>query len=222
MLADDEQSIRVLVERIVTDAGYTFCYAADGPEVFDIIARERPDLLLLDVMMPGMSGFTVCTQLRDKGYLLPIIIVSAKGDIVDKGVGFAAGADDYLVKPFSPEELTMRIQAHLRQLERLAQTQDHTLSVGPLVIDVRRHRISNNGREVVMTPKEFAILHFLMQCAGEIVTREQLIREVWGEDFVGETSSIAVFIRKIREKIEPDPSHPALLKTVRNVGYILG
>jgi two-component system response regulator VicR len=173
-------------------------------------------------MMPKMDGFHVCAQLRDQGVRVPIIFLSAKGDIVDKGVGFSAGADDYLVKPFSPDELLMRIKAHLRQFERVSEMPLAPLCEGSIEIDPRRHRVSRNGREIAFTPKEFQILAYLAQHRLEIVTRQQLTREVWGEDFVGETSSIAVFIRKIREKIEDDPSHPSLLRTMRNVGYIFG
>jgi two-component system response regulator VicR len=222
MLADDERSMRVLVERVVSDGGYEFCSVDNGQAVFDALASENPDLLLLDVMMPGLDGFCVCNTLREQGVLIPIVILSAKGDIVDKSIGFAVGADDYLVKPFSPDELLMRIQAHLRKQDRLALMQMNSIREGALEMDLRRHRVLLRGGEIPFTPKEFQILVLLAQNKGQIVTREQLVKEVWGEEFVGETSSVAVFIRKIREKIEDDPSHPKFLKTMRNVGYVFG
>jgi two-component system response regulator VicR len=222
MLADDEQSMQNLVRRIVEDGGYGFCSVEDGLAVFSMIEDEAPDLLILDVMMPGMDGFRVCAALRQSGVLIPIIILSAKGDIVDKNVGFSSGADDYLVKPFTPEELLMRIQAHLRQHNRISTAQMQSIREGDLEIEPLRFRVFVGGEAVLFTPKEFQILLYLAQHRGEIVTREQLVKEVWGEDFVGETSSVAVFIRKIREKVEDDPSHPRLVRTVRNVGYIFG
>ena len=222
LLADDEPSMRKLVQRIVEDGGWDFCAANDGAEAFELINSEHPDLIILDVMMPKMDGFHVCNQLREQGVRVPIIFLSAKGDIVDKGVGFSAGGDDYLVKPFSPDELLMRIKAHLRQFERVSEIPLVPLREGSIEIDPRRHRVLRDGQEVPFTPKEFQILVHLAQHRNEIVTRAQLTREVWGEDFFGETSSIAVFIRKIREKIEDDPSHPRLLRTMRNVGYIFG
>jgi two-component system response regulator VicR len=220
LLADDEPSIGSVVRRIATDGGFEFCHAQDGKEVFSVVAKERPDLIILDVMMPKMNGFQVCRQLRQEGVLSPILILSAKGDLVDKEVGFSAGADDYLVKPFSPEELLMRINAHLRHHDRITVSQSQIIIVGALEIDVERHRVTLRGDEVALTPKEFLILSLLARHRGEIFTREQVIKEVWGEEFIGETSSVAVFIRKLREKIEDDPSHPRLIKTIRNAGYI--
>jgi two-component system response regulator VicR len=220
LLADDEPSIASVVRRILEDGGFGFCHAQDGREVFPAVAAEKPDLIILDVMMPKMNGFQVCRQLRQRGVLSPILILSAKGDLVDKEVGFSAGADDYLVKPFSPEELLMRINAHLRHHDRIAVAQSQSIVAGDLEIDVERHRATLRGEDVTLTPKEFLILSLLARHRGEIFTREQVIKEVWGEEFIGETSSVAVFIRKLREKIEDDPSHPRFIKTIRNAGYI--
>lgn len=220
LLADDEPSMQALIGQIVEDGGYAFCGALDGLKAMEVAQSEKPDLIILDVMMPGMDGFEVCRLLRGQGVAVPIIILSAKGEIVDKSIGFSAGADDYLVKPFSPEELLMRIRAHLRRENRSSALQLATLRIHDLEIDTARHRLFLKGAEVLLTPKETHILAYLAHHRGEIVTREQLIEEVWGEEFVGETSSVAVFIRKLREKIEEDPSHPALIKTVRNAGYI--
>jgi two-component system response regulator VicR len=220
LLADDEKSIQVLVRSIVEDGGYEFCCASDGYELLQVAQSEQPDLIILDVMMPRMDGFHACQALRQRGVLVPIIILSAKGDIVDKSVGFSAGADDYLVKPFSPEELLMRIQAHLRHHDRMATSKLKIIRAGDLVIDVASHRVTLKNSELMLTPKEFLMLVYLAQNDGQIVTREQLIKAVWGEDFIGETSSVAVFVRKLREKIEDDPSHPCFIQTIRNAGYI--
>ncbi|MDR0500894.1 MAG: response regulator transcription factor [Coriobacteriales bacterium] len=222
LLADDEPSMRKLVRRVVEEGGYSFVSANDGTEVLELVINERPDLIILDVMMPRMDGFHVCNQLREQGVKVPIIFLSAKGDIVDKAVGFSAGADDYLVKPFSPDELLMRIKAHLRQFERVSESAVALIREGALEIDMRRHRVLLDGCVVPFTPKEFQILAFLAKHRLQIVTREQLTLEVWGEDYFGEISSIPVYIRKIREKIEADPSHPAVLRTMRNTGYIFG
>jgi two-component system response regulator VicR len=220
LLADDEPSIQALVKQIVEDGGYEFCSAADGREAIDVAFSEKPDLIILDVMMPVLDGFRVCGSLRERGVVTPIIILSAKGDLVDKSIGFEAGADDYLVKPFSTEELLMRIQAHLRRSTRFERAQPSVIRIRNLEIDRTRHRLLISGVEIPLTPKEFLILSYLAQHNGEIVTREQLIKEVWGEEYICETSSVAVFIRKLREKIEDDPSHPSIIKTVKNAGYI--
>jgi two-component system response regulator VicR len=219
MIADDESSIRLLVRRIAEENNYGFCSASDGVETLQVFAEQHPDLLFLDVMMPRLDGFEVCERLREQGTLIPIIFLSAKGDLVDKGVGLKAGGDEYLVKPVSPQELLMRIEAHLRQHRRAISRQTDTLEVGDFLLDMKRHRASIGGRPIELTHKEFQILALLASHPGEIFTKEQLISEVWGEEYSGNTTSIAVFIRKIREKIETDPSKPQRLQTVWHVGY---
>jgi two-component system response regulator VicR len=220
LLADDEPSIQTLVRHIIEDGGYEHLAVTDGASVFDVVREQQPDLIILDVMMPRLDGFKVCEGLRAQDVLVPIIMLSAKGDIVDKSVGFSVGADDYLVKPFSPEELLMRIQAHLRQHDRIAAGQQQLIRCGDIEINCARHRVALRGADLSLTPKEYHILEYLAQNRDQIVTREQLIKQVWGEEFIEETSSVAVFIRKLREKIEDDPSHPSRIKTVRNAGYI--
>ncbi|WP_018212150.1 response regulator transcription factor [Desulfitobacterium hafniense] len=226
MLADDEESIRIVVEHIVTEDGYDFCYAADGAEALSVFEAENPDLVILDVMMPKLNGFDVCTQLRKKGSNVPIIILSAKGDIVDKSVGFKAGADDYLVKPFSTLELSLRIEALLRRREHqtggAGEAEKESVKLGDLEILFKRYEARLKGKRVELTPKEFKILAYMAGHPGEVFTREQLLTYVWGEDYVGELTGIAVFIRKIREKIEEDPSKPKYLQTVWGVGYKFG
>jgi two-component system response regulator VicR len=223
MLADDEQAMRTLVERIIQDIGYEFVAVNDGTSVLEVFEAEKPDLLLLDVMLPGMDGFEVCQELRARGVSTPVIFLSAKGDIVDRRVGFSSGADDYIVKPFSPQELTLRVKANLReQAQPALDANAKSLSYDGLEIDLIRHLVYVDGVNVDLTPKEYKIFSLLAAHPGEAFTKEQLINEVWGKEFVGETTSLAVFIRKIREKIEADPSSPRWLQTVWHVGYRFG
>ncbi len=220
MIADDEESIRALVERIVDDMGFDCCCACDGAEALEMWEAENPDLLILDVMMPRLNGYQVCERLRGQGASLPIIFLSAKGDIVDKGVGFNAGGDDYVVKPFNPDELSYRIAAHLRKSIRDAGPRpDDAFSIGPFKFDLRKHKVLVRGEPVDLTPKEFQILVLLASHPDEVFTREQLVEAVWGSEYVEGTTSIAVFIRKIREKVEEDPSKPRFVQTVWRVGY---
>ena len=224
MLADDEQSMRTLVEHIVTEGGYAFCCAEDGAEALSMVESERPDLLVLDIMMPKMNGYDVCSTLRGRGIQIPIIFLTAKGDIVDKSVGFKSGGDDYLVKPFSPQELLLRIEALLRRAapERKRGYLADAISYEGLEIDVKRRRVTVDGVPVDLTPKEFHILFMLASSPGEVFTRDQIIHDVWGPEYVGDPSGITVFIRRIREKIEKDPSNPKYLQTVWHVGYRFG
>lgn len=184
-------------------------------------------MLILDVMMPKLNGFDVCSKLREQGETIPIIILSAKGDIVDKSVGFRAGADDYLVKPFSSLELSLRIEALLRWKTRksnyvpVSETED-TYKIGDLEICFKRLEVKLRGKTVDLTPKEYKIVAYMASHPGEVFSRERLITHVWGEDYVGESTSIAVFIRKIREKIEDEPSKPKYLQTVWGMGYKFG
>ena len=223
LLADDEPSMQNLIRHIVVGGGYGFCCAADGEEAIDVYEQEQPDLVILDVMMPKLDGFQVCRALRGKGAIVPILFLTAKGDIADKGTGFSAGGDDYLVKPFDPEELLLRISAHLKRNERIMpKQQGDCVMLEGLEFDAKRYRVTIEEKRIDFTPKEFQILFLLASHPGEVFTREQLIEAVWGEEFVGETSSLPVFIRKIREKIEDDPSHPVYLQTAWRSGYRFG
>lgn len=223
LLADDEPSMRNLIRRIVVGGGHEFCCAADGKEAIEVYGREQPDLLILDVMMPKLDGFQVCQELRASGAIVPIVFLTAKGDITDKGTGFNVVGDDYLVKPFDPDELLLRIDAHLKRNERIMpKQQDDCVMLGGLEFDTKRYRVTTGDKRIDFTPKEFQILFLLASHPGEVFTREQLIEAVWGEEFVGETSSLPVFIRKIREKIEKDPSHPEYLQTAWRSGYRFG
>lgn len=224
LLVDDEPSIERALRTLVEDAGYEFVYAEDGYQALRVVEAEKPDLIVMDVMMPRLDGFAACRELRVRGVTAPIIFLSAKGDIVDKGVGFAAGGDDYMVKPFDPRELLMHIEAHLRRASMGAAPvvePGEVLQVGSLVLDTGRFRLTKGGEHIPLTPKEFKILFALASRPGIVLSREQLVEEAWGKEFVGETSSITVFIKKLRNKIEDDPAEPRIIQTVWGIGYKL-
>lgn len=221
MLVDDERSIQKAVEYIVRENGYQFCYVDNGLEALEVFAGESPDLLILDVMLPGLDGFAVCEKIRSFSDV-PIIFLSAKGDIVDKGIGFKMGGDDYLVKPFSSMELDFRIKALLRRPHRLEDepnNSDEVLKVGDLEMRLNEYEVYSGGEKVELTAKEFEVLAFLAKNRGQVFTREQLLDRIWGLDFEGDTNTVTVFIRRIREKIEADPAKPQYILTVWGVGY---
>ena len=223
LLADDERRIHSIVSRIADDEGYELVSAFDGTQALAVFEESAPDLVILDVMMPRMDGFQVCRKLRERGAIVPVIFLSAKGDIVDKGVGFDAGGDDYMVKPFSPEELAMRIAAHLRRQKRtLDVAREDVVELDDLCVDVRKRKVLKRGIPVDMSPKEFDILALLAVNKGDILTREQLTVQIWGEEYAGETLGVAVYIRRIRAKIEDNPSKPRYVQTVWREGYRFG
>ena len=224
MLIDDDESLHVLVKRLMDDAGYAFCSAYGGEEGLRALAAEKPDLLLLDVMMPGMNGFDVCRQMREAGRRIPVVFLSAKGDIVDKSIGFKAGGDDYVVKPFSSDELMLRIEAHLRRHRddlafAKAVTRGGSNKVGDLEILFNQYEVRLRGQVVDLTAKEFEILALLAANPGKVYTRQQIYAHIWGDDTPMDENSITVFIHRIREKIEQNPSKPKFLLTVWGVGY---
>lgn len=224
MLIDDDENLHVLVKRLMEDAGYAFCSAYSGDEGLKMLALEKPDLLLLDVMMPGMNGFEVCRQMREAGRRIPVVFLSAKGDIVDKSIGFKAGGDDYVVKPFSSDELMLRIEAHLRRHRddlafAKAVTRGGSNKVGDLEVLFNQYEVRLRGEVVDLTAKEFEILALLAANPGQVLTRAQIYEHIWGEGSEVDESSITVFMRKIREKIEDNPSQPRYLLTVWRVGY---
>ena len=224
MLIDDDESLHVVIRRIAEGAGYGFCSATCGEEGLAVLASEKPDLLLLDVMMPGMNGFDVCLRMREEGRRIPIIFLSAKGDIVDKSIGFKAGGDDYVVKPFSSDELLLRIEAHLRRHRddlafAKAVSREGSSKTGDLEILFNRYEVLLRGEPVDLTAKEFEILALLAANPGQVFTRGQIYEHIWGSESDVDESSITVFMRKIREKIEDNPSRPKYLLTVWRVGY---
>ena len=224
MLIDDDEGVHTLIRRIVEDAGYGFVPAYNGDDGLRILAEQHPDLLLLDVMMPGTNGFDVCAAIRAKGRRIPIIFLSAKGDIVDKSIGFKAGGDDYVVKPFSPDELLLRIEAHLRRHKTdlafaKAVSREGSNKTGDLEIVFNHYEVYLRGEKVDLTAKEFEILALLASNPGQVFTRNQIFEHIWGRESGVDENSITVFMRKIREKIEDTPSQPKYLLTVWRVGY---
>ncbi|HHW44779.1 response regulator [Desulfofundulus thermobenzoicus] len=215
LLVDDEISIKRVVEQTLEREGFAVDYAADGLAARDLFARRRPDLVILDVMLPEIDGFELCRRWREVSDV-PILILSAKGDIVDKSVGFNCGADDYLTKPFSPVELVLRVKALLR---RSRQGRTDRVETAGLQIDASQRRVWVDGREVELTPKEFDLLWFLARHPGRVFTREQIFEHVWGDDVLSDLSTVTVFMRRLREKIEADPRKPRYLKTIWGVGY---
>lgn len=227
MLADDELSLCDALEIILDDAGYEVCIAHDGAQAIELFRRERPDLVVLDVMMPKYDGFEVCEVVRGINPDVPLLMLSAKGDIVDKKSGFKAGADDYLVKPFNDEELLLRIEALMRRRSR-GESQGEpkkltqAVQIGDLVIDPLRYEVTVADRVISLTPKEFQILALMADHPGKVFTREDLIESIWGKEYEAGAISIPVYVRRIREKIEEDPSSPKYLQTVWRFGYRLG
>lgn len=224
LLVDDEASIERLVSGMIIDAGYQFAYADNGFDALATAEREKPDLIIMDVMMPKMDGFAACREMRKRNITAPIIFLSAKGDIVDKGIGFQAGGDDYMVKPFDPRELLMHIEAHLRRATMAgpaATPKDGVLRIGRFALDAAQFRVTKKDIRLSLTPKEFRILYALASDPGVVLSKEQLVEAAWGKEFVGETSSITVFIKKLREKVEDDPSDPRIIQTVWGIGYRL-
>ena len=224
LLVDDEPRIARVVRDMVEGADWQFAYADNGADALDAVARETPDLIIMDVMMPKMDGFTACRELRTRGVTVPVIFLSAKGDIVDKGVGFAAGGDDYMVKPFDPRELMMHIEAppaprrHAPNRCYAVHGHHHRGAPFPRHGPAPRHL---GRRARAADPKGVQILATLAASPGTVLSREQLVEAAWGPEFVGETSSITVFIKKLRAKIEDDPTEPRIIETVWGIGYRL-
>lgn len=228
MLIDDDESLQILIEQIVSRDGYEFCCASNGEEGLAMLRAERPDFLILDVMLPDINGFEICERIREEGRKVPILFLSAKGDIVDKSIGFKAGADDYLVKPFQAEELLLRIKAHLRRRRRSEDNDSSNVEkkrdfyqVGDLEIHFGKYEVLLGGEPVYLSSREFEVLELLASEPGSVFTRDQILSHVWGDKDVADPNSVTVFVRKIREKIEADPSKPQYLITVWRVGYKL-
>lgn len=223
LLVDDDDNVRKIVEKLAEKEGYSFSYVASGDEVLDKVATGNPDLIILDVMLPEIDGFEICRSIRTTNNI-PIIMLSAKGDIVDKSVGFNAGADDYITKPFSPVELALRIKAIIRRASakenkmQISEAKD-TVTFGDLTINPMGFEVFVKGKKADLTSREFELLWFMASHPGQVFTREQLFDNAWGEKFLGDSGTITVFIRKMREKIEADPSRPEYILTVWGVGY---
>jgi two-component system response regulator RegX3 len=198
--------------------GYEVEVAETGPDALSVFDRGGADLVLLDLMLPGLSGTEVCRELRNRSKV-PIIMVTARDTEVDKVVGLELGADDYVTKPFSSRELVARVRAVLRRGGEPDDLITNTIEAGPVRMDVERHVVTVDGHQVSLPLKEFDLLELLLRNAGRVLTRGQLIDRVWGSDYVGDTKTLDVHVKRLRAKIEPDPGNPKYLVTVRGLGY---
>ena len=219
LIVEDEEALSDPLAFLLGREGFQTIVVDNGLDALPVFDREGADLVLLDVMLPGMSGMEVCRKLREVSSV-PIIMLTAKDSELDKVLGLELGADDYVTKPYSARELIARIRAVLRR--RSAETDSATESVlqgGPVRMDIDRHVVTVNGEEISMPLKEFELLEILLRNVGRVVTRGQLIERVWGADYVGDTKTLDVHIKRLRSKIEPDSSAPQYVVTVRGLGY---
>jgi len=218
LVVEDEASISEPLSFMLQREGFEVAVAPTGPEALSEFDRHGADLVLLDLMLPGLSGTEVCRQLRTRGSV-PVIMLTARDSEVDKVVGLELGADDYVTKPFSARELVARIKAVLRRGIDSDELMPATLAGGPVRMDIDRHTVSVDGDSVRLPLKEFELLEILLRNAGRVLTRGQLIDRIWGSDYVGDTKTLDVHIKRLRAKIEPNPAEPAYLLTVRGLGY---
>jgi DNA-binding response OmpR family regulator len=219
LVADDDINNVKLAAFLLEEAGYRVVKAHDGQKVLGLIDEYQPDLVLLDVSMPGMNGFEVCQQIR-RASDVPIIFLTAHSQLSDRIKGLQIGGDDYLIKPFEPSELLARIEAVLRRSNSEALAPSSRISQGDLTLDPVEHKvIFTDGRVISLTPLEFRLLYYLMKNAGRILNSSQILSKVWGYDFEGESNLVAVYVRRLRTKVEREPEHPRHIITMRNLGY---
>ncbi|WP_433870401.1 response regulator [Saccharopolyspora sp. CA-218241] len=220
LIVEDEESFADPLAFLLRKEGFTAAVAADGQEALEEFDRNGADIVLLDLMLPGMSGTDVCKQLRQRS-AVPVIMVTARDSEIDKVVGLELGADDYVTKPYSARELIARVRAVLRRRGESEEVQPQVLEAGPVRMDVERHVVTVSGEEIGLPLKEFDLLEYLLRNVGRVLTRAQLIDRVWGADYVGDTKTLDVHVKRLRSKIEPDPADPRFLLTVRGLGYKL-
>lgn len=218
LLVEDEESLADPLAFLLRKEGFDVVIAGDGPSALVEFDRNAIDIVLLDLMLPGMSGTDACKRLRAVSSV-PVIMVTARDSEIDKVVGLELGADDYVTKPYSSRELIARIRAVLRRGGETIEESDEILGSGRIHMDVERHTVTVDGEEISMPLKEFDLLEYLMRNSGRVLTRGQLIDRVWGADYVGDTKTLDVHIKRLRSKIEPEPSAPCHVITVRGLGY---
>jgi len=217
-VVEDEAIVAEVVERFLRREGYETMVASDGRQALSALGNFIPDLIVLDLMLPEVDGLEVCRQVRSRG-VTPIIMLTARGEETDKVLGLGLGADDYVTKPFSPRELAARVQAVLRRAKSLPANDAETVRFGALRLSGRTRVVEREGVDLRLTAREFDLLIFLARHAGQVFSREQLMDAVWDYDFAGDAGTVTVHMRRLREKIEEDPSRPRYLKTVWGVGY---
>nr|WP_221315980.1 response regulator transcription factor [Saccharopolyspora gloriosae] len=218
MIVEDEESFADPLAFLLRKEGFTAAVATTGQEALDEFDRNGADIVLLDLMLPGMSGTDVCKQLRQRS-AVPVIMVTARDSEIDKVVGLELGADDYVTKPYSARELIARVRAVLRRGGEAEDLQPQALEAGPVRMDVERHVVTVASEEISLPLKEFDLLEYLLRNVGRVLTRGQLIDRVWGADYVGDTKTLDVHVKRLRSKLEPDPAEPQYLVTVRGLGY---
>jgi two-component system response regulator RegX3 len=218
LVVEDEINLREPLVYLLQKEGYDVIEAEDGNTAVELFHSHTPDILLLDLMLPGLSGNEVCRQIRTSSEV-PIIMLTAKDAEIDKVVGLELGADDYVTKPYSTRELLARMKAVLRRGREVVQTESGLLKAGPVVMDIERHIVTVEGQQIQMPLKEFELLELLMENVNRVLTRGQIIDRVWGSNYFGDTKTLDVHVKRIRSKIEEDPSRPKLLQTVRGLGY---
>ncbi len=219
LVVDDEVDMLEMLKIILTAAGFEVIPAVDGSSGLRSAYQHHPDAVLLDVMMPGLDGFEVCRRMRDLTDA-PIIFVTAKADIEDIVAGFAAGADDYLVKPFHQAELLTRLTAALRRSVERTEEKEQVMFPSPsIMLDCDRHELEVSSRKVYLTPNEFKILRLLVRHAGRVLSTDAILSQVWGPEYIGEPDLVKQYIYRLRQKIEPDPDNPRYIRTVRGEGY---
>lgn len=221
LIVDDEKAIVDILEFNLQRDGYEALKAYDGPEGLRMAREENPDLVLLDVMLPGMDGFTVCRTLRAEGNDVPIVMITAREEETDKVFGLEIGADDYVTKPFSMRELLARVKANMRRTAPPAPETESgdVIRMRDLVIDMDRHTVSKNGKDLDLTQREYELVRFLAQNPGKVLSRQELMSQVWQYEYFGDLRAVDVAVRRLREKLEDNPAEPAYVRTRRGVGY---
>jgi two-component system response regulator RegX3 len=218
LVVEDEESFSDPLSYLLRKEGYEVSVAETGPAALEDFDRAGADLVLLDLMLPGLSGVDVCRALRHRSSV-PVIMLTAKDSEIDKVVGLEIGADDYVTKPYSSRELLARIKAVLRRGQEPEDLMPPTLESGPVRMDVERHVVTVDGEHTSLPLKEFELLEMLLRNSGRVLTRSQLIDRVWGNDYVGDTKTLDVHVKRLRSKVEPDPANPRFIVTVRGLGY---
>ncbi|MRG87975.1 response regulator YycF [Salinibacillus xinjiangensis] len=223
VVVDDEKPIADILQFNLEKEGYTVMCAYDGDEAVELVHQEKPDLVLLDIMLPQKDGMEVCREIRQY-HSMPIIMLTAKDSEIDKVLGLELGADDYVTKPFSNRELIARVKANLRrhkQSDEPSANESHDIRIGKLVIHPDAYTVTRDGEQIELTHREFELLHYLARHIGQVMTREHLLETVWGYDYYGDVRTVDVTVRRLREKIEENPSSPMWIVTRRGVGYYL-
>jgi two-component system response regulator MtrA len=218
LVVDDDTALAEMIGIVLEAEGFDAVFCADGAQAPEMFRAEQPDLVLLDLMLPGLDGIQICRMIRSESDV-PIVMLTAKSDTVDVVAGLEAGADDYIAKPFKPKELVARVRARLRRQE---QTEPERLRIGDLEIDVAGHEVSRDGENIALTPLEFDLIVALARKPWQVFTREVLLEQVWGYRHAADTRLVNVHVQRLRAKVEKDPEHPEVVVTVRGVGYRAG